>query len=568
MLEQPILPALPEPPGGGGSEQGPDAQYFANNPPGYKWKVLSTVIFGIFMVILDTTVVNVAFQTIRTDFGGSLASSQWVISIYVLALGITTPLAGFLANRFGGKTIYLGGLSLFVLGSLMCGLSPNLRLLIVARAIQGIGGGVALPLGTALLLQAFPPREQGTALGIFGIAALVAPAVGPILGGWLVDQGLWRVIFFINPPIGLIGVLLGRRFLRNSASPEKPRFDLGGVITSVIGFGAILYATSIAATLGWTSPVTLACFVVGMARPGRFRMGRAAIGPKIPCSTCACLATAPFLNASLLGYVSTVALFGAEFLMPIYLQSLRGQTALQTGIILLPMAIAGGIFVTLSGQIYDKIGPRPLLVGGFLLAGGQHLAAFPNPGQYADCLDPVPAGAARPGPGDDRTNHHGDRPVGGAQARPGARFLADQRHPPGGPVHRGGRAGDRAGQHAYGAGHRLPVSKIHLPGRRLPPANPVGLCEVPPASASLQQPVLIAGLGLPPPNRRPAPTALSTRPAWRTWPVSSAPTRSPSMPPSWPWCWACFCPAGRVSGQAGNNQESIFLDVKSAAFHI
>jgi len=365
MLEQPILPALPEPPGGGGSEQGPAAQYLPDDP-NYKWKVLSTVIFGIFMVILDTTVVNVAFQTIRTDFGGSLASSQWVISIYVLALGITTPLAGFLANRFGGKKIYLGGLSLFVLGSLMCGLSPNLNLLIVARAIQGIGGGVALPLGTALLLQAFPPKEQGTALGIFGIAILVAPAVGPILGGWLVDQGQWRAIFFINPPIGLLGVLLGLHFLRHSAPRVKPRFDLGGVITSVIGFGAILYATSAAATLGWASPITLVCFMVGLAGLvafGWFELVRA----KEPLLDLRLFANRTFLNASLLGYVSTVALFGAEFLMPIYLQSLRGRTALQTGVILLPMAIAGGIFVTLSGQIYDKIGPRPLLVGGFLL---------------------------------------------------------------------------------------------------------------------------------------------------------------------------------------------------------
>jgi DHA2 family multidrug resistance protein len=328
--------------------------------------VLSTVIFGIFMVVLDSTVVNVAFQTIRTDFGGSLADAQWVISIYVLTLGITTPLAGFLANRYGAKKIYLGGLSLFALGSLICGLSPSLTLLIFARAIQGAGGGIALPLGTALLLQAFPPREQGTALGIFGIAALVAPAFGPILGGWLVDQGLWRVIFFINPPIGLIGVLLGLHFLRGQEDGLKPRFDLGGVITSVIGFSAILYATSVAATLGWTSPITLICFAVGALGLGAFGWIEL-FWAKEPLLDLRLFGNRTFLNASLLGYVSTLALFGAEFLMPIYLQALRGRTALQTGMILLPMAITGGIFVTLSGRIYDKIGPRPLMVAGFLL---------------------------------------------------------------------------------------------------------------------------------------------------------------------------------------------------------
>jgi len=336
------------------------------DPPGYKWKVLSTVLFGIFMVILDMTVVNVAFQTIRLEFGGDLNTTQWVISIYVLMLGITTPLAGFLADRFGSKKIYLSGLGLFALGSLMCGLSPNLNLLITARAIQGIGGGLAMPLGVVLLLQAFPVREHGTALGIFGIAALVAPAIGPILGGWLADQNLWRVIFFINPPIGLVGVILGLRFLRERERPVKPSFDLGGVITEVIGFGAILYAASIAASLGWTSPTTLLWFGIGVVGLILFAIVELFVA-KTPLLDLRLFGNRIFRNASLLGYVSTIALFGAEFLLPIYLQALRGLTALQTGFILLPMAITGGIFVTLSGRLYDKVGPRPLMVVGFSL---------------------------------------------------------------------------------------------------------------------------------------------------------------------------------------------------------
>jgi EmrB/QacA subfamily drug resistance transporter len=342
-----------------------------NNPadhfdPNEKWKVLSTVIFGIFMVILDTTVVNVAFQTIREQFGGNLNDSQWVISIYVLALGISTPLAGFLGDRFGVKKIYLGGLGLFVLGSLVCGLSNSLGLLIAARAFQGMGGGIALPLGTALLLQAFPPKEQGMALGIFGIAALVAPAVGPILGGWLVDQNLWRVIFFINPPIGLVGVVLGIFLLRPKQRPERPGFDVGGMITEVIGFGSILYAASIAADRGWTSPETLTWFGVGAVGLVLFGVVELFIA-KSPLLDLRLFRNRVFLNASLLGYVSTVALFGAEFLLPVYLQALRGRSALQTGFILLPMALAGGIFVTLSGRLYDRVGPRPLMAVGFTL---------------------------------------------------------------------------------------------------------------------------------------------------------------------------------------------------------
>jgi EmrB/QacA subfamily drug resistance transporter len=335
-------------------------------PDNYKWRVLSTVIFGLFMVILDTTVVNVAFQAVRSEFGGNINDSQWILSIYVLALGITTPLSGFLADRLGSKKVYLAGLAVFGLGSLLSGLSSSLTMLIVARALQGAGGGIALPLGTALLLQAFPVEEQGTALGVFGIAALIAPALGPILGGWLVDQNIWRVIFFINPPIALVAVLLGIRFLRESKSPTPPAFDAAGVLTEVIGFGAILYAASIAANQGWTSPATLTWFAVGVVGLIAFAIVELFLA-KTPLLDLRLFRQRVFLNASVLGYVSTVALFGAEFLMPLYLQALRGRTALNTGLILLPMAITGGLFVTLSGRLYDKLGPRPLMAAGFAI---------------------------------------------------------------------------------------------------------------------------------------------------------------------------------------------------------
>src|SRR6266511_2987460 len=223
----------------------------------YKWKVLISVIFGIFMIILDTTVVNVAFQTIRREYNTSLNNSQWIISIYVLALGIATPMSGFLADRFGIKRMYVGGLALFVFGSLLCGLAPTISssiwLLVAARALQGFGGGIAQPLGAALLFSTFPPKEQGLALGILGIALVVAPALGPILGGVLVDQGEWRWIFFINIPIGITGVFLASRFLRERKADRKPALDPLGLATAVVGFGSVLYAASIAADQGWTA---------------------------------------------------------------------------------------------------------------------------------------------------------------------------------------------------------------------------------------------------------------------------------------------------------------------------
>ena len=330
----------------------------------YKWKVLMTVIFGIFMVILDTTVVNVAFQTLRAEFGATLNDSQWIISIYVLSLGICTPLSGYLADRFGIKRVYLGGLAIFVIGSFLCGIAPNLWFLIGARALQGFGGGVALPLGIALLLSSFPVAEQGAALGFFGIAALTAPAVGPLLGGWLVDQNLWRFIFFINPPIGIIGVLLGTRFLRERKSERKPSLDLLGLVTEIIGFGSVLYGASLAANGDWTSPNVLTWFAIGAVGLIAFAVVELYIA-KEPLLDIRLFQKRTFLNASLLGYVSVVALFGAEFLLPVYLQALRGRTAFETGLILLPMAITGAIFSVIAGRLYDRLGPRPLVGIGF-----------------------------------------------------------------------------------------------------------------------------------------------------------------------------------------------------------
>jgi DHA2 family multidrug resistance protein len=332
----------------------------------YKWKVLISVVFGIFMIIIDSTVVNVAFRTLQREFGGSIADSQWVLSIYVLALGITTPMSGFLGDRFGTKRIYLLGLILFVIGSLCCGFAPTLALLIVARMLQGIGGGLAQPLGPAMLYRAFPPSEIGTALGIFGIALVVAPALGPILGGLLVDANLWRFIFFINVPIGIVGVVLGSRFLRNDKAPVKPKFDPLGLTFAVIGFGSILFAASTAEVNGFTSPQTLTAFGIGVIGLIIFAIVELFI-VKEPLLNLRLFKIPTFLNATLVGYVATIALFGAEFLMPLYLQAMRGLTALQTGFVLLAVAVASGITTPLAGRLYDKIGPRPLIVTGFTL---------------------------------------------------------------------------------------------------------------------------------------------------------------------------------------------------------
>lgn len=322
--------------------------------------------FGVFMVVLDTTVVNVAFPTLRAEFRASLSEAQWIVSIYVLALGMSTPLSGYLSDRLGIKRVFLGGLSVFVFGSFLCGLAPNLGLLIVARALQGIGGGIALPLGSAQLYSAFPSSEQGKAFGYFGIVLMTAPALGPLLGGVLVDQGMWRWIFFVNVPIGVFGVWLGTRWLRESSRGTKPHLDVVGLLLALVAFGSLLYAASIAATVGWTAVSTLVWFAVGSVALVGFVLTDLH-SSKEPLLDFRLFERPTFLTANLIGYVSVIALFGAEFLMPVYLQNLRGRTSLGSGLILLPLAVTAAIAAPIAGRLYDRIGPRPLVVFGFLV---------------------------------------------------------------------------------------------------------------------------------------------------------------------------------------------------------
>jgi DHA2 family multidrug resistance protein len=314
--------------------------------------------------VLDTTVVNVAFPTMRQQFHASLALSQWIVSLYVLSLGIVTPIAGYLSDRFGTKRMYLTGLALFALGSLGSGLSPSLISLLATRALQGVGGGIALPLGTAMLFNVFPAEEQGLALGLYGVALLVAPALGPILGGYLVDRDLWRWIFFINVPVGALGVGLGVFLLREMKPERKPKADPWGLFTSIVGFGSLLYAASIGSDAGWSSRPLQIAGALGIVGLAAFVFVELKVAED-PLLDFDLFRRGVFVNATLVGWVTVMALFGAEFLMPIYLQMVRGRTAFQTGFILLPLAATAGVTTPIAGRLYDRIGPRALVTIGF-----------------------------------------------------------------------------------------------------------------------------------------------------------------------------------------------------------
>ena len=358
--------------GAGGASMNPFAA--ATDDPTYKWKVLAAVLFGLFIVILDTTVVNVALRALQQKYSVTTNEAQWVISLYTLALGIATPLSGFLGEKFGIKRIYIGALTTFLIGSILCGVALNvsdsLLALIAARAIQGIGGGLALPLGTAMLFGAFPPKERGVALGIFGIALVFAPATGPLLGGWLVDHSLLDWIFFVNVPVGLVGITIAARFLQERKSSRPLKLDPLGILFSTVGFGSLLYGASIAGEQGgggWGDPTVLTAFAVGVVGLVLFTITELRVSD--PLLDLRLFKIPSFAISNLVGWVGIIALFGAEFLLPLYMQILRGKSAFDTGLFLLPLAITSGFTTPIAGRIADKIGPRvPLVVGFGLLA--------------------------------------------------------------------------------------------------------------------------------------------------------------------------------------------------------
>jgi len=226
---------------------------------------LIAIILGTFMVILDNTVVNVALPTLSRVFDSDVALLQWVLTGYLLAQAAVIPLSGWASDQFGAKRVYVISLVLFTLGSAVCGLAINPQMLIATRVVQGLGGGMLMPIGMAVLYRLTPPDRRGAIMGLFGIPVMVAPALGPLLSGYLLQYADWRLIFLINLPVGLIALLVGLRVLPNIAAGRTPgRLDSIGMVLGPLAFTAISFGVNQATTAGWTATSTLAGIALGL----------------------------------------------------------------------------------------------------------------------------------------------------------------------------------------------------------------------------------------------------------------------------------------------------------------
>jgi EmrB/QacA subfamily drug resistance transporter len=335
----------------------------------YKWIVAAVVILGVFMSILDQTIVNIAIPRLQTAFGADIHSVQWVLTAYILTQGIITPTSAYFSERFGIKRFYIASLAAFTIGSALCGLSWNLPVLIFFRILQGAGGAALLPLSITLLFREFPPQERGTAMGFFGIPILLAPALGPTLGGYLVTYADWQSIFFINLPIGIIAIILVSIYLHDSQPEVGKRFDFPGFFFVALGLGTVLYALSDASTDGWGSPIVIGFMTVGIILLVIFTILELSIIRREgqPLLDLRVFLNGPFRASTIANIFVTFSLFGGIFLLPIYLQNIRGQSAFQAGVILLPQALASMAAVLIGGRLVDRFGVRAIVIPGLII---------------------------------------------------------------------------------------------------------------------------------------------------------------------------------------------------------
>ncbi|HEX6483329.1 MAG TPA: MDR family MFS transporter [Ktedonobacteraceae bacterium] len=335
----------------------------------YKWILAMVVILGVFMSILDQTIVNIAIPRLQTAFGADIHSVQWVLTAYILAQGVATPAAAFFSDRLGIKRFYIMSLVAFTIGSAMCGLAWSLPILIAFRILQGLGGAALFPLSITLLFREFPPQERGMAMGFFGVPALLAPAIGPTLGGYLVTYAGWQLIFYINVPIGIIAIILSILFIRPARPEGNTRFDPIGFVSAAAGLALILYALSSASTDGWGSATVLGFLAVGLLFVAIFIATELILANRggQPLLDLRLFANGPFRAGMIANVFVIFSLFSALFLFPIYLQNLRQLSAFQAGLILLPQALASMVTTIIGGRLVDRIGVRAVMIPGLII---------------------------------------------------------------------------------------------------------------------------------------------------------------------------------------------------------
>ena len=333
-----------------------------------KWLTLASVAFGLFMIMLDNTIVNVALPSIQRDLSITISELEWVVNGYALTFAVLMLTGGKLADMLGRRRIFIIGLAIFTCSSLACGLAADANMLIASRVVQGSGSALMNPATLSIITATFPPRQRGTAIGIWAGVSAMALAIGPLVGGVITEQIGWNWIFFINVPIGLVGIAVARIVISESRdTAREQRLDLPGLLSSGVALFALTYGLIEANNYGWTSARILALFAVAAIALTAFVVLE--LRQRIPMLDLSLFRNSTFAGANATMMLVALAMFGVFFFVSLYMQNILGYSATEAGATFLPMTLLIILIAPLAGRMSDRIGSRWLMGAGMTLVG-------------------------------------------------------------------------------------------------------------------------------------------------------------------------------------------------------
>jgi EmrB/QacA subfamily drug resistance transporter len=353
-----------------------------------KWFTLGAVSFGLFMIMLDNTVVNVALPSIQRDLGIGLSELEWIVAGYALTFASLMLIGGKVADAYGRRLIFVIGIAVFTLASLWCGIATSGDMLIAARIVQGAGAALMNPASLSIIAATFPPRQRGTAIGIWAGVSALALAIGPLVGGLITEHLTWSWIFFVNIPVGIVGIAASFAFIDESRDETHVRLDLPGLATSAIGLFALTYALIEGNKYGWGSPRIVGSFVVAAVSLVLFLLLESR--QRAPMLPLGLFRNRTYTGANTVILLVALSMFGVFFFVSLYMQNILGFSAVQAGAAFLPMTLLIILIAPIAGRMTDRIGSRGFMTGGMILIAVQ-LIYFSRLGPDATFWQLLPA---------------------------------------------------------------------------------------------------------------------------------------------------------------------------------
>lgn len=326
-----------------------------------------TIAVGMLLVMMDTTIMNVALPHIQAAFNTDLATSQWAITAYTLAMATVIPYSGWLADRFSTRKVFGVAILFFSLASFLVSSSTSIAQVIIYRILQGLTGGIVGPVGLAMSFKIIPIEKRGSMMGILGLPMLLAPTIGPALSGWLIKYYSWHTIFLINIPIGFISLGMISLFLPRFEGKKNAKIDLKGALLSPLAFPILIYGVHIGSDKGWTTPLAMLFLTLGFLMLIIFIYVE--VITKNPLLEIKVFKVSEFRKGIILMWLNQIAVFGSMLLVPLYLQNIRNYSSLQCGLMMVPQAVASFIGMTVGGRLFDKYGTKSAAIPGFLMTG-------------------------------------------------------------------------------------------------------------------------------------------------------------------------------------------------------